>query len=57
MYRRAAGAADAVAGDVYALRESLAVGITRDKRWLKAQELNARLTCAARSRTPSCARG
>ena len=28
---------------VYALRESMAVGITRDKRWLKAQELNARL--------------
>jgi cation diffusion facilitator CzcD-associated flavoprotein CzcO len=28
---------------VYALRESVAVGITRDRRWLKAQELNARL--------------
>jgi cation diffusion facilitator CzcD-associated flavoprotein CzcO len=30
-------------GIVYALRESMAVGITRDRRWLKGQELNARL--------------
>jgi cation diffusion facilitator CzcD-associated flavoprotein CzcO len=28
---------------IYAIRESLAVGITRDRRWLKATELNARL--------------
>jgi cation diffusion facilitator CzcD-associated flavoprotein CzcO len=28
---------------VYAIRESLAFGITRDRRWLKATELNARL--------------
>jgi cation diffusion facilitator CzcD-associated flavoprotein CzcO len=28
---------------VYGLRESLAVGITRDRRWLKPLELNARL--------------
>ena len=30
-------------GLIYALRESQAVGITRDRRWLKGQELNARL--------------
>ncbi len=28
---------------VYALRETMALGITRDRRWLKGQELNARL--------------
>ena len=28
---------------IYAIRESLAFGITRDRRWLKATELNARL--------------
>jgi cation diffusion facilitator CzcD-associated flavoprotein CzcO len=28
---------------IYALRETLAFGITRDRRWLKATELNARL--------------
>ena len=28
---------------VYGLRETMAVGITRDRRWLKLQELNARL--------------
>ena len=28
---------------IYGLRESLAFGITRDRRWLKATELNARL--------------
>ncbi len=28
---------------IYGLRESMALGITRDRRWLKAQELNARL--------------
>jgi cation diffusion facilitator CzcD-associated flavoprotein CzcO len=28
---------------VYGLRETMAVGITRDRRWLKGQELNARL--------------
>jgi cation diffusion facilitator CzcD-associated flavoprotein CzcO len=30
-------------GAVYALRESMVPGLTRDKRWLKAQELNARV--------------
>jgi cation diffusion facilitator CzcD-associated flavoprotein CzcO len=30
-------------GAIYALRESMVPGLTRDKRWLKAQELNARL--------------
>jgi cation diffusion facilitator CzcD-associated flavoprotein CzcO len=30
-------------GTVYALRESVAIGITRDRRWLKGMELNARL--------------
>ena len=28
---------------IYALHESVVIGITRDRRWLKAQELNARL--------------
>ena len=28
---------------IYGLRETMAVGITRDRRWLKLQELNARL--------------
>ena len=30
-------------GAIYALRETMAVGLTRDRRWLRGQELNARL--------------
>jgi len=43
LYRRVPVLQSLSRAGVYALRESVAVGITRDRRWLKAQELNARL--------------
>ncbi|HEV7847188.1 MAG TPA: NAD(P)/FAD-dependent oxidoreductase [Thermoleophilaceae bacterium] len=39
-------------GVVYALRETMALGITRDRRWLKALELNARLHLRRQVRDP-----
>jgi cation diffusion facilitator CzcD-associated flavoprotein CzcO len=43
LYRRAPLLQQLSRAVVYGLRESMAVGITRDRRWLKPQELNARL--------------
>jgi cation diffusion facilitator CzcD-associated flavoprotein CzcO len=43
LYRRAPVLQKLSRATVYALRETMAVGITRDRRWLKGQELNARL--------------
>jgi cation diffusion facilitator CzcD-associated flavoprotein CzcO len=43
LYRRAPVLQRLSRASVYALRETLALGITRDRRWLKATELNARL--------------
>jgi cation diffusion facilitator CzcD-associated flavoprotein CzcO len=43
LYRRAPVLQTMSRASVYALRETLAFGITRDRRWLKATELNARL--------------
>jgi cation diffusion facilitator CzcD-associated flavoprotein CzcO len=43
LYRRAPFMQRLSRAGIYALRESMAYGITRDRRWLKAQELNARL--------------
>jgi cation diffusion facilitator CzcD-associated flavoprotein CzcO len=43
LYRRVPGLQTLSRAAVYALRESMAVGLTHDRRWLKAQELNARL--------------
>jgi cation diffusion facilitator CzcD-associated flavoprotein CzcO len=39
-------------GVVYALRETMALGITRDRRWLKALKLNARLHLRRQVRDP-----
>jgi cation diffusion facilitator CzcD-associated flavoprotein CzcO len=43
LYRRAPVLQKLSRAGAYALRETMAVGITRDRRWLKGQELNARL--------------
>jgi cation diffusion facilitator CzcD-associated flavoprotein CzcO len=43
LYQRAPGLQRLSRASIYALRESLVPGLTRDRRWLKAQELNARL--------------
>jgi cation diffusion facilitator CzcD-associated flavoprotein CzcO len=43
IYRRLPALQKLSRAGIYALRESLAFGITRDRRWLKATELNARL--------------
>jgi len=43
LYRRVPVMQQLSRAGVYALRETMAYGITRDRRWLKAQELNARL--------------
>ena len=43
LYRRVPPLQTLSRGVVYTLRESVAVGITRDRRWLKAAELNALL--------------
>ena len=43
LYRRMPLLQDASRAIVYGLRETMALGITRDQRWLKGQELNARL--------------
>jgi cation diffusion facilitator CzcD-associated flavoprotein CzcO len=43
LYRRIPVLQKLSRGGIYAIRESLAFGITRDRRWLKATELNARL--------------
>jgi cation diffusion facilitator CzcD-associated flavoprotein CzcO len=43
LYRRLPALQKLSRAGIYAIRESLAFGITRDRRWLKATELNARL--------------
>ena len=43
LYRRVPPLQALSRASVYALRETMALGITRDRRWLKGQELNARL--------------
>jgi cation diffusion facilitator CzcD-associated flavoprotein CzcO len=43
LYRRVPLMQKLSRGTIYAVRESLALGITRDRRWLKGIELNARL--------------
>ena len=43
LYRRAPVMQRLSRAGIYALRETMAFGITRDRRWLKGQELNARL--------------
>ena len=43
LYRRVPALQGLSRASIYALRETLALGITRDRRWLKAMELNARL--------------
>jgi cation diffusion facilitator CzcD-associated flavoprotein CzcO len=43
LYRRVPGLQTLSRAAIYALRESMVVGIARDRRWLKAQELNARV--------------
>ena len=43
LYRRAPAMQRLSRAGIYALRETMAYGITRDRRWLKGQELNARL--------------
>jgi cation diffusion facilitator CzcD-associated flavoprotein CzcO len=43
LYRRVPALQKLSRAGTYALRESLAFGITRDRRWLKTTELNARL--------------
>ena len=43
LYRRVPALQRLSRAGIYALRESLVPGLTRDRRWLKAQELNARL--------------
>jgi cation diffusion facilitator CzcD-associated flavoprotein CzcO len=43
VYRRVPGMQKLSRAGIYALREPMALGMTRDRRWTKLQELNARL--------------
>jgi cation diffusion facilitator CzcD-associated flavoprotein CzcO len=57
LYRRVPPLQALSRAGIYALRETLALGITRDRRWLlKAQELNARLHLRRQVRDPELRR-
>jgi cation diffusion facilitator CzcD-associated flavoprotein CzcO len=52
LYRRVPALQTLSRAGIYALRETMVLGITRDRRWLKGQELNARLHLRRQVRDP-----